>query len=89
MENLAYPDEELRAKIRYQNPMAQLLEGYDEAIIGTVEMFGRPPVVCYDKRLLMDLLIENGEDGREDIEHLLSAADEDAPVFLTRMTVND
>jgi hypothetical protein len=89
MENLSYPDEELRLRIRELNPEAQFLDGCDEAIIGVVETFGRLPVVCYDKRLLVDILIENGEDGRESVEHILSNFDENAPIVLTRMVMND
>jgi hypothetical protein len=90
MDNLSYPDDELRARISEQNPDAQLLDGFDEAIIGVVEMFGRPPVVCYDKDLVLDTITESGEDGQETFECILGGnSDENAPVFLTRMGVND
>lgn len=37
-----------------------LLEGYDDCIIGVVERSGQSPVVCYDKRLVLERLMQDG-----------------------------
>jgi hypothetical protein len=45
-------------------------DGYDDAIIGYVEQFGRPPIALYDKELLLAIMVEREGMAYEDaIEH--------------------
>jgi len=36
-----------------------LFSGLEDAYIGTVEQYGRPPVACYSKQMTIDLLQKN------------------------------
>lgn len=36
------------------------MDGYDDCIIGVVEQFGRPPIVCYDTEKVISKLQEDG-----------------------------
>lgn len=47
-----------------------LMDGYDDCIVGVVERYGQPPIVCYDKEKVVDKLVaEAGEEGtREEAE---------------------
>ena len=61
---------------------------YDKCIVGIVESFGRSPVVCYDKQLLLDTMVEHGIESLEealeyfDFNVLGSYMGESTPVFL-------
>lgn len=33
------------------------MDGYDDCIIGVVEQFGRPPILCYDRSLVIKKLM--------------------------------
>lgn len=45
-------------------------DGYDEAIIGYLEQFGRPPIALYDKEAMLMIMVERDEMTYEDaIEH--------------------
>tara|TARA_Y100000296_G_C4959434_1_gene150217 strand:+ start:53 stop:343 length:291 start_codon:yes stop_codon:yes gene_type:complete len=63
-------------------------EYYDKCILGVVEMFGKSPVVCYDKQLLLDTMVEQGMKSLEevleyfDFNVLGSYMGESTPVFL-------
>ena len=63
---------------------------YDKCIVGIIESFGKPPVVCYDKQLLLDTMVEHGMKSLEealeyfDFNVLGSYMGESAPVFLER-----
>ena len=37
-----------------------LMDGYDDCVVGVVEQFGRPPIVCYDRELIIRKLMEDG-----------------------------
>jgi hypothetical protein len=37
-----------------------LMDGYDDCVVGVVEQFGRPPIVCYDRELVIRKLMEDG-----------------------------
>lgn len=49
-----------REFIQEEYPEVLLLdpEIYDDAIIGIVEAARKPPVVCYDKRKIIDILMQ-------------------------------
>jgi hypothetical protein len=70
-------------------------EYYDKCIVGVVEMFGRPPVVCYDKQLLLDTMVEQGmESWEEALEYfnfnVVGAwMGEYTPVFLSRPLLDE
>lgn len=95
MENLSFPDPILRAAISEVNQEAQFLDGFDEAIVGTVEAFGKPQVVCYDRDIILDIIMDSTGGNRQDAEeyfevNILGAyAGENTPVFLSRSGVND
>jgi hypothetical protein len=63
---------------------------YDKCIVGVVVSFGKPPVVCYDKQLLLDTMVEHGMEGWEEaLEYfefnvLGAYVGESTPVFLER-----
>ena len=63
-------------------------EYYDKCVVGVVEMFGRPPLVCYDKQMVLDTLVEHGiENPEEALEYfefnIIGAwVGESTPVFL-------
>ena len=63
---------------------------YDKCIVGVVESFGKSPVVCYDKQLLLDTMVEQGMESLEEaLEYfefnvLGSYVGEATPVFLEK-----
>ena len=93
MENLSFP--EIRAEVAEYNDEAILLEGFDEAIVGVVEVFGRAPVVCYDRGRCLEIIEETcGGNSQKAEEHLAfniigNALGDNTPVFLTRFGMND
>lgn len=67
------------------------LEGpeFDAAIIGTIERFGQPRIVCYDYRKVMRVLVKQGmshDDAVEWYEFNIIGAwmGEETPCFLHR-----
>lgn len=36
------------------------MDGYDDCIVGIVERFGQPPIVCYDKAKVLEKLVADG-----------------------------
>jgi hypothetical protein len=36
------------------------MDGYDDCIVGVVEQFGRPPIVCYSKSKVLSRLMQDG-----------------------------
>ena len=95
MENLSFPDRQLRAEIAEINDQAIVLDGLDEAIVGTIEMFGKEPVVCYDRDIALDIIMDDTGGDRQEAEeyfevNILGAyMGEGTPVFLSRTGVND
>lgn len=69
-------------------PMLKM-DGYDECIAGIVERFGQPPIVCYDKDLVLDELMKQGmpyDDAVEwwEFNQIGAWVGETTPCFLTR-----
>jgi hypothetical protein len=65
-----------------------LMDGYDDCVVGVVEQFGRPPIVCYDRELVIRKLMEDGmtqEEAEEFFEfnQIGAWAGERTPCFLT------
>lgn len=45
------------------------MDGFDDCIVGTVEQFGRPTIVCYDRQKVLEQLVtESGMDEDEALE---------------------
>jgi hypothetical protein len=43
------------------------MDGYDDCIVGVVEQFGRPDIICYDKKKVLNKLMEEmSEDEAEE-----------------------
>jgi hypothetical protein len=36
------------------------MDGYDDCIVGVVEQFGRPEILCYDKAKVLDKMVKDG-----------------------------
>jgi hypothetical protein len=47
-----------------------LFDGFETAILGVVEVKGRPPVVLYDRQRCIDILTHDGMDVTEAAEYL-------------------
>jgi hypothetical protein len=67
-----------------------LMDGYDDCVVGVVEQFGRPPIVCYDRELVIRKLMEDGmtqEEAEEFFEFNQIGAwvGERTPCFLTSL----
>ena len=66
------------------------MDGYDDCIVGIVERFGSPPIVCYDRDQVLEKL---GKDGmsRDEAEEFFEFnqigawVGEETPCFLTQM----
>jgi len=60
--------EEKKNYISERNPDALFAEGLDEAIVGAVERFGMAPVVLYDRKKCIEILISQGMSEEEALE---------------------
>ena len=49
-------------------PEALIMDDYDDCIAGVVYRFGAEPIVCYDKKLILDKLKKDGMTEEEAIE---------------------
>jgi hypothetical protein len=82
--------EDLRAWIAEHNEEALLADGFEEAIIGIAERCSKPPLVVYDARKCVAILMRrDGMDEEEAWEffnfNTLGAwMGENTPLFLTR-----
>jgi len=70
------------------------MDGYDDCIVGIVEQFGKPSILCYDKLLVIQKMIDDGssyEDAEEYFEYNQMGAyvGESTPCFLTPMSLGD
>jgi hypothetical protein len=48
-----------------------VMDGYDDCIVGVVERYGQPPIVCYDKNKVLERLEADGMD-RDGAEEFFS-----------------
>jgi hypothetical protein len=67
-----------------------LMDGYDDCVVGVVEQFGRPPIVCYDRELVIRKLMEDGmtqEEAEEFFEfnQIGAWAGDRTPCFMTSL----
>jgi hypothetical protein len=63
------------------------LDGYDDCLVGVVERFGQPPILCYDTAKIIRKLIESGsteEEARENFDVNIAGAwlGDGTPCFL-------
>lgn len=64
------------------------MDGYDDCIVGVVERYGTPAVVCYDKNKVLDKLVKDGlsEDEAEEFfyyNQIGAWCGETTPCFIT------
>lgn len=52
----------------FQDENMLQMDGYDDCIVGVVEQFGRPPIMCYDKEKVLQKLVSEGLTHDEAIE---------------------
>lgn len=58
----------IREQLEQLNPNALVADGFDEALIGVLHRPGKPPVACYDRGKILDML-EADMPYEEAIEH--------------------
>jgi len=81
----------------YEEPENTLLlySGLEDAFIGTVETYGRPPVACYSKQITISLLQENFNLTKTqayekyEYEYLQTDFEDATPMFLDDETCTD
>ena len=77
-------------KARELAPQARIRPGYDDCILGTAEMFGRPTLIAYDKDKVINKLIRkegvSHEEAYEWFEYNMLGAyvGDGTPVFIMR-----
>ena len=64
------------------------MDGYDDCVVGVVEQFGRPPIICYDKEKVLQSLMGEGLTYDEAIDffhfnQIGSYVGEHTPCFIT------
>jgi len=71
------------------NEDALSIDGYDDCIIGICEMFGRPPLIAYDRKKIIDKLAEDMtiDEAEEYFEFNIVGGwmGENTPVFIIRL----
>jgi hypothetical protein len=70
------------------------MDGYEDCIVGIVEQFGRPPILCYNKILVIQKMIDDGASPEEaeeyfDYNQIGAYVGESTPCFLTPMSLGD
>ena len=79
---------------QYSEEPFMKMDGYEECIVGVVEQFGRPPILCYDKTKILAKLIDDGmtdDEAEEFFEYNQIGAyvGDSTPCFVTLMTESD
>jgi len=67
-----------------------LMDGFDDCVVGVVEQFGRPPIVCYDREKVIRKMFNDGmtyEEAEEFFEYNQIGAwvGDRTPCFLTQI----
>jgi hypothetical protein len=70
------------------NPEALSADGYDDCIIGMCHVFGRPPLIAYDRGKIIKKLMSDGmtvEEAEEYFEYNIAGSwvGENTPVYIT------
>jgi hypothetical protein len=50
------------------NPEAVILDGYDHAIVGIANRFGKEPVLCYSTAKIIEALMRDGQTEEEALD---------------------
>jgi hypothetical protein len=71
-----------------------IIDGYDDCVIGVIEQFGRPPIICYDRSLVIQKLMKDGmsdEEAEEFFEYNQIGAymGEFTPCFFTTLSAEE
>ena len=87
-------DPPTREQIAEVNEDALFADGFEDALIGYVELFGRPPLALYDRDKCIEILLRDGGTYEEAAEHLefntIGAwAGDNTPAFATLLTRDD
>ena len=84
--------ETIRETLEQWNPDAMLADGFDAALIGIAEQYGKEPLALYDRRRCIEILMQQGmtEEGAEEFfefNTLGAYVGEGTPVFATIIAV--
>jgi len=65
-----------------------VMDGYDDCIVGIVERFGQPPIVCYDRDKVIKAHMKDGMDYEEaeeffEFNQIGAWLGESTPCFIT------
>jgi len=65
-----------------------VMDGYEDCVLGVVERFNQPPIICYDKTKVLMKLHEGGLDPEQALEYfefnqLGAWVGEKTPCFIT------
>jgi len=65
-----------------------IMDGYDDCIVGVVERFGQPPIVCYDRDKVIKAHMKDGMDYEEaeeffEFNQIGAWLGESTPCFIT------
>jgi hypothetical protein len=65
-----------------------IMDGYDECIVGIVERFGQPPIICYDRDKVIAAHMKEGMDYEEaeeffEFNQIGAWLGESTPCFIT------
>ena len=80
---------EILERIAELNPKALSADGLDEAVIGIVERCGMEPVLCYDARKCVEILMERDGMTRDEAQEFFefntlgAYMGEGTPMYLT------
>ncbi len=64
------------------------MDGFDDCIVGVVERFGQPPILCYDRNKVVEELMDQGmtyDEGQEYFEfnQIGAGMGDNTPCFLS------
>ena len=71
-----------------------VMDGYDDCIVGVVERFGQPPIVCYDRDKVIRAHMKDGMDYEEaeeffEFNQIGAWLGESTPCFITMTNEGD
>ena len=71
-----------------------IMDGYDDCIVGVVERFGQPPIVCYDRDKVIKAHMKDGMDYEEaeeffEFNQIGAWLGESTPCFITMTDEGD
>ena len=71
-----------------------VMDGYDDCIVGVVERFGQPPIVCYDRDKVIKAHMKDGMDYEEaeeffEFNQIGAWLGESTPCFITMTDEGD